>query len=71
MFAESVNGIVIGPMSWPYEFWTTHGQKYPLEDKGPWRLGRGLFENDEQAAAHAKKQWPEEYNRGIEMRCFD
>jgi len=71
MFEESVNGIVIGPMSRPYEFWTTHGHGYPLEDRGPWRLGRDSFENDEQARQYAKDRWPEEYRRSIEMRCFD
>lgn len=55
--------IIIGPFTWPYEFWTRDG-KTKITD-------RRLFESDEQAEAWFKENYPIEYKRGVEMRRYN
>lgn len=59
-FTDDVRGIVVGEMTFPYQFW-----------KDGRRLGRGHFASDAEAEAYCKEQFPEEYKTGIEMRAFD
>jgi hypothetical protein len=61
-YEEEVNGIVIGAYCWPYEFWSKDGQH---------RIAHNGFENDEQAIAWFKENFPAEFSAGVEMRVFD
>ncbi len=63
---DETNGTIIGGFYTRYEFWCKN------KDWG-WMdlLAREYFESDEQAIQWAKDNYPEEYQRGIEMRVFD
>lgn len=66
---ETVRGIIIGQMTWRYEFWTV-----PPEfnsDLFPELVARHEFENDREAIAWFKKNYPDHYAKGVEMRCYD
>lgn len=60
VWAEEVNGTVVGTFTWPYEFWA-----------GGRRIAKGLFENDERAVAWFRKNYPEQFKIGVEMRVFE
>ena len=73
IFDESVNGTVIGAITWPYEFWINEPcewlrtkREVPLR-----RVAKGHFTNDDQAIAWFKENYPKEFKYGVEMRCFD
>jgi len=59
-FDEDVRGFIIGEVTFPYEFW-----------QGKERICRGSFENDEEAIAWFKENYPKEFKQGAEMRVFD
>ena len=61
-FEETVRGIIIGQITWPYEFWTTDGQHL---------IAKRHFENDREAVAWFKKHHGADYPQGADMRCFD
>jgi hypothetical protein len=65
MYEESVRGIIIGEMKYPYEFWT-------LDDPSA-RIHHGslFFENDAQAIEWFKTNYPGHFAAGAEMRVFD
>jgi uncharacterized protein YeaO (DUF488 family) len=60
---DVVNGIVIGDVNSPYEFWT--------EGKTPARIASNWFKNDEEAIAWFKENYPREFKQGCEMRVFE
>lgn len=66
---EVVRGIIIGEMTWPYEFWTEPGKR--TSDPLPHLIAKRHFENDREAVAWFKEHYPAEYKQGAEMRCFD
>lgn len=61
-FVEDVNGIVIGPMLFRYEFWTTDNQN---------RIARCDKESDAEAQDWFRAEYPAEYKAGVLMRCYD
>lgn len=61
-FVESVNGHVIGPMLFRYEFWTTDNQN---------RIARCDKETDTEAQEWFRTKYPTEYKAGVLMRCYD
>ena len=64
LFTEEVRGIVIGPMTAPYEFWT--------RATPPTRICKaGSFESDDDAVAWFKERYPDHFKAGVEMRVFD
>jgi hypothetical protein len=67
-FDEDVNGTIIGPVTFPYEFWETEPKWYCTK---PCRIARRSFENDEQAIAWFKENYPADFKEGAEMRVFD
>ena len=73
IFDESVNGTVIGAITWPYEFWIEEPrEEYQTKRGTPGRrVDKGLFTNDDQAIAWFKENYPKEFKYGVEMRCFD
>lgn len=71
MFTESVNGIVIGAMLVPYEFWIDEPRREYVTRNGKRRVARGGFENDQQAVEWFKENYPDEYKQGVEMRVWD
>ena len=62
IFDESVNGTIIGDVTFPYQFWT---------EDGNWKIDSGFFENDEAAIEWFKNKYPAEFKAGVEMRVFD
>jgi hypothetical protein len=60
---ESVNGIVIGPMTARYEFWTTDNKNFIAR--------RDADETPEDAAAWFKETYPAEWATGVRMRIYD
>jgi hypothetical protein len=61
---ENVNGIIIGDVTFPYEFWSKDG-------KEKIHHGKEFFTGDEEAIAWFKANYPAEYAKGVEMRVFD
>lgn len=61
-FVESVNGIVIGPMLSRYEFWTNDNQD---------RIALCWKETDAKAEQWFHETYPNEYDAGANMRCYD
>jgi hypothetical protein len=59
-FEETVNGVIIGEMTWPYEFWQDNS-----------RVARGLFENGTVATKWFEMNYPELFAQGAEMRVFE
>jgi hypothetical protein len=59
---ENVNGIIIGDVTFPYEFWTKDGKE---------RIDRNFFVDDDDAVAWFKERHPEQFAAGVEMRVFD
>jgi hypothetical protein len=53
--------MVIGAITWPYEFWTLDGQL----------IDRGHFESDAEAECWVKEKYPQHYKNKIEVRVFD
>jgi len=70
---ESVNGIVIGQMLVPYEFWIDEPRPEYQNRRGvpKRRVAKNSFENDEQAIEWLKENYPNEYKHGVEMRVWD
>jgi hypothetical protein len=70
---ESVNGIVIGAVTFPYEFWIDEPRREYQHKTGvpTRRVDKGFFENDEQAIAWFKENYPAEFKHGVEMRVFE
>lgn len=66
-YTDDVNGTVIGGFSHPYEFWID--EPYPLCCKR--KVASNWFEDDEEAIAWFKENYPDEYKRGVEMRVWD
>lgn len=62
---EEVSGVIIGDVTFPYEFWTT-GEEY-----GNIRIDKNFFPNDETAIEWFKDKYPDHYKRGVEMRVYD
>jgi len=71
MFEESVRGTVIGPMTWPYEFWTLGSNNPEWDGNYPRCIVKRHFENDREAEEWFKAHYPDDYAQGVEMRCFD
>ena len=70
---ESVNGIIIGEVTFPYQFWIKEKLHPSLPDRYivNRKVAEGFFENDNIAIEWFKESYPIEYKRGVEMRCFD
>ena len=70
---DDVDGIVIGQVTFPYEFWIDEPRPEYQDKHGvPNRkVAQGFFENDEQAVEWFKREYPAEFKHGVEMRCFD
>ena len=68
---EEVSGIVIGPVTFPYEFWIEEPRPEYVDRNGKRRVAKGNFENDEQAVEWFKANYPDEYEQGVEMRVWD
>lgn len=68
---ESVDGIIIGQMLVPYEFWIDEPRLEYVTRRGKRRIAKNCFENDEEAVAWFKENYPVEYKRGVEMRVWD
>ena len=64
-YTDDVNGVVIGDITFPYEFWTIH------EPFGQHRIDRNFFQNDEEAIAWFKEKYPDYFKQGIEMRVYE
>lgn len=65
-YTDDVRGIVIGGDNGTlYKFFTT------VPPGVEQYLGDGLFDNDQEAEAHACTTYPVAYARGIEMRAFE
>ena len=62
-FIESVNGIVVGPMTARYEFWTTDNKNFIAR--------RDADETPEDAAAWFKANYPTQWATGVRMRIYD
>jgi hypothetical protein len=57
---DSVRGMIIGEVTWPYEFW-----------KDGHKIAWDFFNNDDEAKAWFKEHYPEFWRQGVEMRVFD
>lgn len=73
MFEESVNGIIIGDITFPYEFWITEKLHPSLPDRYivNRKVASGHFVNDETAILWFKENYPNEYKHGVEMRVYE
>lgn len=60
---EEVNGIIIGDVTFPYEFWS-YGEFREC-------VGKTFARNDDEAIAWFKATYPAEFAAGAEMRVFD
>jgi len=63
---EFVRGIIIGDITFPYEFWTE-----PDEDGYQHLVAKRGFANDDEAIAWVQAKYPKEYAVGLEMRVFE
>ena len=70
-FEEEVNGVIIGPITFPYEFWIDKPRPEYVDRNRKRRVAKGNFENDEQAVEWFKANYPDEYKHGVEMRVWD
>ena len=70
---DDVDGIVIGDVTFPYEFWIK-------EPRPEWQHKRGVplrkvagrsFKNDADAVEWFRENYPAEFKQGVEMRCWD
>jgi len=68
---DDVDGIIIGQMLVPYEFWIDEPRPGYADKNGKRRVAKSSFENDEQAVAWFKENYPAEFKQGVEMRCWD
>jgi hypothetical protein len=68
---EEVDGVIIGPITFPYEFWIDEPRPEYADRNGKRRVTKGNFENDEQAVEWFKTNYPDEYKYGVEMRVWD
>jgi hypothetical protein len=60
---EEVNGVIVGDVTFPYEFWTTGEDAH--------RFDRSSFASDADAVEWLKKKHPDHYAMGVEMRVFE
>lgn len=70
---DDVNGIIIGDVTFPYEFWIDEPRSEYQHKVGipKRRVAKGFFTNDEQAIAWFKENYPAEFRHGVEMRVFE
>lgn len=70
---DDVNGIIIGDVTFPYEFWIDEPRpEYQHKTGIPKRqVAKGFFANDDQAVAWFKENYPAEFKHGVEMRVFE
>jgi hypothetical protein len=61
---EEVNGIIIGPVTFAYRFYTETDPKEPI-------TGFEYFSNDDEAIAWFKENYPEHFKAGAEMRVWN
>lgn len=75
IFDEDVNGIIIGDVTFPYEFWIYEKLHPSLPEHKEFYVNRKIarmsFCNDEEAVTWFKENYPNEYKYGVEMRVFD
>jgi len=57
---ESVNGVVIGEVTFPYQFWKDNNC-----------ICRMSFSSDTEAIKWFELEYPAEFKTGVEMRVFD
>lgn len=63
---DDVNGFIVGGDDNEYkQYYTFHRE----QDKTC--IGSGNFCNDKEAEDFVKNRWPEEYKKGVEMRCHE
>lgn len=62
LFDEVVTGTIVGPVTFPYEFWVRDGSA---------RIDRGHFESDDEAIEWFRVNYPEAFKRGADMRVFE
>jgi hypothetical protein len=72
-YTDDVNGIIIGEVQFPYEFWIDEPRPEYQDKRGipKRRVTAKWFENDEQAVGWFKAHYPAEYKHGVEMRVWD
>lgn len=70
-FTEVVSGTIIGRYTYPYEFWINEDRWEYVDKDGKRRVAKGNFENDTQAIAWFKENYPTEFKKGVEMRVWD
>ena len=75
-FDDDVNGIIIGEITFPYEFWIYEKLHPHLPEHKAYYVNRRVdtmsFSNDKDAIEWFKERYPAEYATGkVEMRCFD
>jgi len=68
---DETDGIIIGGDWRPYEFWIDEPRKEYQTRNGKRRVAKGEFDNDEQAIAWFKENYPAEFKQGVEMRVWD
>ena len=73
MNEESVNGIIIGDVTFPYQFWITEKLHPDLPDRYTVtrKVADRFFSNDTQAIEWFKENHPAEFAHGAEMRVFE
>lgn len=64
---EIVNGTVIGQKTFPYQFWTTRDNPKKIL---PERAGHLWFQSDKEAIDWLKREHPDWYATGVEMRAY-
>ena len=63
---EVVRGIIIGDVTFPYQFWTL-----PDEQGHQTLVAEGTFVNDKAAVWWVQRCYPIEYSHKLEMRVFE
>jgi hypothetical protein len=70
-YTDDVDGIIIGEVTFPYEFWIDEPRPEWVDRKGKRRVAKGSFGSDREAIDWFKVNYPGEYNQGVEMRVWD
>ena len=73
-FDEDVNGIIIGDVTFPYEFWIYEKLHPDLPEHKEYyvnkRIDRYAFKNDKDAKEWFADRYPEDKDKKVEMRVF-
>ena len=69
-YTDDVSGIVIGDITFPYQFWLHDKDTVPGQTLSRC-VARNHFANDNDAAEWFKTNFPSEFVHGVEMRVYD